>query len=522
MKRKLILNIFYMIILIFPGILCKERKVLEKEPNDSFDTANFIEVNGRIEGFINSAADKDYFKFIIKKESILDINLSGLKGVNIAFQIWRMENKPRLLKYIDDNRKSSQERMNNLYAEPGTYCIAVIHGARDPKTFNLETPYSLSISSRDATMEEHEPNDRSEEATQINEKVEYSGYFSPSYNFLNSETDNHNREEDWYSFKIDRDSELPVLVNIILSGVPGINSELFLFDSGGEMLISSNSNETGFGEEIRGAGITKPGLYCIMVCSKGNSSNSEQPYKIRYEFDKFSPDHEMEPNNDFSKANAITGDIMKGRIDRPGDRDFFLYKPAHKNPGYYRISIQSPPEIDIKASIYDMKKNIIHTMDNTGKGETEVMPNLTIDSDFYITVQGKLEQFDRENDYNITITHFEDEEFMETEPNNTKNLANHVKGDYIRGFISSARDVDYFLLEYDRRERILFAIEGIKDGEIKVSIADSLGYIIKSITLRGNSRKNLTEMIDRKGYVIVESLRDNFSNPYRIGLRRIN
>ena len=79
----------------------------------------------------------------------------------------------------------------------------------------------------------------------------------------------------------------------------------------------------------------------------------------------------------------------------------------------------------------------------------------------------------------------------------------------------------YFYLEYPARVRCNFTVKGIKNSKLKISVTDPLGYIIKTVTVAGNQRKSFTEMIDLKGFLIVESEAENYDEPYSINIREI-
>jgi len=319
---------------------------------------------------------------------------------------------------------------------------------------------------------------------------------------------------------ISPDTELPALLDITLSGVAGINSSLHLYGQNNDLITSSDNNPAGIGEEIMGIGITKPGSYYVMVTAKGYAS-SDQPYKIMYDLRKHNVSEEMEPNNNFNSANQFVQNHMKGRISSDGDRDFFLYRSGSGRKDFYRIEVRPPEAVDAKISLYDKNRNLIISLDNSGAGGNEVFPNFCSTEDFFIVISAKHNQFSS-NYYTLSVDQLDKPNTMETEPNDTKGKASPVNGGSITGYTSYKKDIDYFLLEYDRRVKIEFVIEGVKDGEIKVSITDPLGYILKSVTVKHNIQKNLTEFVDKKGYIIVESIRENYDNPYRIDLKSGN
>ncbi len=68
---------------------------------------------------MGSPNDRDFYVIHVKERKIADIQLSGVKGINLAVKIWKGGDDPSLIKWIDDNRKSSPERFANLSVTPG-------------------------------------------------------------------------------------------------------------------------------------------------------------------------------------------------------------------------------------------------------------------------------------------------------------------------------------------------------------------------------------------------------------------
>ena len=508
MKIYKLFFIFFFLVVITS---CKEKKSFENEPNNSFSQANFIQLDSEVRGFINTKNDKDYFRLVDVENAILDIRLSGIKGVNHSIKIWEGDN-PVLIKTIDDNRKSSPERIVNIYAK-GKYYITVQHGERDRKKINLETPYILSITGRDPVNEELEPNDKLINSTEISIGEEVIGFFSPSYNRLNYDKEHPFREEDWFKITIGPELNPPLLANITLSEVHKVNSILTFYNSNFNIITSSNNNGTGLSEEIKDIGITNPGNYYIMVTTKGYGYNNEDPYYLNISFNEFDTAFEMEPNNDIVNANQIIENEIFGRINSSEDRDYFLFRVPEKN-GIYRVEAVPPLNLDIKFNIYNIDNEKILEINNSKKGKREIFPNFNISSDFYIAVSAKYTGFNQDDKYRLSVNKIEDVNISEIEPNDNKSEANRIKNE-ITGFISQKGDKDYYLIEYDRITKLRIEISGVKGGKIAVSVTDPLGFIIKTVEV-AELKKTFSEMIDKKGYLIVESIAENYDNPYKI------
>jgi hypothetical protein len=59
-----------------------------------------------------------------------------------------------------------------------------------------------------------------------------------------------------------------------------------------------------------------------------------------------------------------------------------------------------------------------------------------------------------------------------------------------------------------------FSLQAAPNSELRISITDQLGYSIKSEEVRGTQSVRFAEMIDQKAYVIIDSLKENYEEPY--------
>jgi hypothetical protein len=495
---------------------------VEQEPNNSFSSATEIILNSKVEGYINKNDDQDFYRLEIIDPVILDINLSAVKGINHAMKIfYTIKGKPILIKVIDDLRKSSPERMCNLFCESGIYFISVLHGTKDIPRSNTEAPYILMVLSREAgNNEELEVNDSAATARSIQFDSAYSGYFSPSYNLLNENRENSYREEDWFYIDILLDEDKSILLDIDLTGVPEINSMIYFFDPQLHEISLSDSRGVGDGESLKGLGITKAGRYYVMITSRNFGSNNDIPYNLQIIKREYDYSIEMEPNDTPENANLIVDNRINGTIAPEGDVDFFLFRVSD-NLSLHRIEIEPPPEINVKMRIYNAMNRKLYEIDNNKNDQREIIPNAFIEGNFYIEVYSDQRVYNQESTYSLSVSSMPYSVENEIEPNDSSERATRIKGDLIIGYTSRKNDVDYYYLEYAGRVRCNFNIRGIKNSRLKISVTDPLGYIIKTITLVGNQRKSFNEMIDMKGFIIVESASESYDEPYSIDIRVI-
>ncbi len=334
-------NIFILILIILfcVPISCKKTTQREKEPNNNFFTANKIEPDMVIEGLLNTPSDHDFYRLDIVSPVVIDIELTSVKGVNHAIGIWKEKNGEQIiLKYIDDSRKSSPERMCNMFFDSGTYYFEILHGDRDNPQGNAENYYELRLTSRNLDDEEKESNDTYENANLIEIGKEIKGYFSPAFNKLNKSASSPSREEDWYYFTIELIDDNPVLLDAVISRVPDVKSSLYLFDGDRNELASSVTGGAGDGGRLEGIGIMKSGKYYIMAASNFES-NCNTPYELQLTTRNYDYSTELEPNNNFETANLIMKDEISAKIFPEGDRDYYLYKSQSKDTACGRRTI---------------------------------------------------------------------------------------------------------------------------------------------------------------------------------------
>ncbi len=493
---------------------CKKDTPIETEPNNTFYNSNRLEIDSTVQGFFNTDNDKDFFILDIKSPMIVDIELSSVKGINHAFRVWTGKAGQTLVKYVDDARKSSSERICNLFVDMGVYYIAVSHGDRDTPKANVEDAYQLRVTGRPWESEELEANDNFESANPIEVGREISGCFSPSFNKMNKSATSHYKEEDWFYFDVNLETEDPILLDIKLSGVPDVNSVITLLNADKEELAASDLKGAGEEEIIKDIGIKKSGRYYLMI-SSNFESNSDVPYLLHISSRPHDYTTEIEPNNSPKKSNTITGNELKGRIFPDRDKDYYLYKnevTSSDTPSLYRIIATPKSDLNLIIKAFDIDNEKLFDIDNSRSGEKEIMHAL-LPNTFYVELSSKRGD-SKDQLYSLSIKSYPYSESYEIEPNDKKENATPINGNKITGFISKSGDIDYYYLEYDRRVRKNFTIHGIKDSEIKISVTDPLGYIIKTEEIKGNESKSFNEMIDLKGYIIVEIISDNFNEPY--------
>ena len=120
--------------------------------------------------------------------------------------------------------------------------------------------------------------------------------------------------------------------------------------------------------------------------------------------------------------------------------------------------------------------------------------------------------------YTLEITPLGSADGIEHEPNNSLGQANPVRGNKITGYISYKNDKDFFVLDYGRRVRKTFTVRGVSGGEINVSVTDPAGYITKTVNIKGSESAAFSEMVDGRGFIIVEPVVRSYKEPYTVSI----
>lgn len=493
----------------------KAQKNEEIEPNNTISTATLIETGRDYTGLLESENDIDNFLLKIEEEQVVRIELSGVKGVNHAIEVWKLiAGNPQPVKTIDDNRKSSPEEMANLFLVPGDYIILVTHGSRDVKKGNPENRYTLRVTSRSPFHEEMEPNDSPESANIINNGDSLAGYFSPSRNMLNESQQFPYREEDWFRADIISGEENPVTVDLILSGVNGVDSILVLYDSEMKELASSDNAAAGGAEIISGFGIKSSGTYYIMAASKSYQYNHGEPYQLSFRTNIHDSGSELEPNNSFDNAGRVSGNLVAGKINYAGDQDYFYYDEIRG--GNVRVRLQCDPGLDAAITVYASDRTKLIEANNAVAGYEEVVPAVYVKDGIYVKVNSAIPS-SADLSYRMSFEQIEIDDEFEKEPNNSLKEAN-LMNKSISGFTSFKNDKDYFMVKTGKRVKYRINATGPRNGSIRLSTTDQMGYIIKTKNIAGGESVAFQELFDKKGYIIIETVIPDFENRYTINI----
>jgi hypothetical protein len=487
-------------------ISCRKENSFEKEPNNDYEHATAIDINKSIKGKLSTASDIDYYFIDVAEPSSFDITVGSVKGLNIAFKICKrdLNGEIKVIKIIDDNRKSSPERMCNAWFDKGRYFIVVCFGEKDKIKGNDEDYYEMKIEIH--TQDEYtekEPNDDQKNSTEMILDKKYTGYLCPA---LLRSTDNGaliSKEEDWYYFDAEINEGDKIVCDINLSSESGIQFKVSIRNDKLE-LIADNVSVSGENDmNLSGIGIRQNGRYYIIVSAMKLDSNCESPYYIVAGLHSYDYSGELEPNNRVADANVLNDNILKGYLYPSNDHDF--YKIDVQGEVMLSAVGEYPEGISAGIRIYDEDGTLLYDTKSTGIGSTiMIMP-------FYVNKVKYLETYivkgsgDKSNEYQIKIMKEEYTSKYEKENNDSKNMAQHIIEGSYEGYLNRAGDKDWYLLKNLDKKSIRIKLKWENDSVGKLSITDKKGYIIKTEKVLPGKEATIVEMIEDKTYILIEA-----------------
>jgi len=345
----------------------------EFEPNDRREQANEIHLEESVEGFFHGKGDRDWYQLIVKRpgKSIIRIDLSAVPEVNVRISVY--DEKGNQLKSSDFTRKGEPEEIVNLGVTEGIYYI---HANGDEA--NDKDKYTLSTKLIAAWEEgqEFEPNDRYQQANEIRLGESITGLFQVK------------NDPDWYKLAVDQPGKN--IIRVELSGVSGVNSYLYIHDSKGYRIKSSDMTREGEPEEIINFGVAED-IYYISV--NGSDKNETETYKLNTKLvGPWQEGQEFETNDERRWANEIQLDsLIEGHIQPKDDRDYYLITIPEPGMDIFVVELSSSAQANLHLELQDSEGKRIKNSDLGGKGVKEMIVKMKFSPGQYYIYTGSSE-----------------------------------------------------------------------------------------------------------------------------------
>ncbi|WP_397537118.1 T9SS type A sorting domain-containing protein [Rummeliibacillus pycnus] len=233
------------------------RSDFEKEDNTLLQDANAISINKTYYGNISSNNDRDSYKFALRADSNVTLNLSNHKDVQWEAVIYDASEREYLrLKSTDT---TSGNVTKNVGLSRGTYYV-VVRQMDSPKYANER--YNFKVSTNTNQNVEQENNDSMYSATAISFATNYTGIISTinDFDYYRTEIKNNNT---YTVFSLSNKANTSWLVTIYNE----MGGEVGKFTT-----KNSNSGFSSFATSL------PQGMYYVRVSDQSNTVN--KPYKI--------------------------------------------------------------------------------------------------------------------------------------------------------------------------------------------------------------------------------------------------
>jgi len=322
-------------------------KVEETEPNDDYAHAVVAAAPLEVSGVLNGPADRDWYLLDllqVSTYSYLSFELLPGMGRSATMEVYTSARELLLIGTAEEGRKLLFPNVAVIDRASAYY--VVVGTADGEKRQGEYTLVVRSVSTKERV--ELEPNGTADLAVRLYYEEATSGWLAIE------------GDEDWYRLEPGADwgtddegnPEQPAL-NVVLSGVPGLDLVLTAFEADGEISVGKfDSGSKGEGEEI--PNLAMPVRPLLLRVSAREGANPGLQYALEARA-VTTVGKEIEPNNTMEQASTLPGDSdTAGYLLPRGDRDCFVLAG-----GDAKLSIEGPTGADMLVSAYGPLGNLI-------------------------------------------------------------------------------------------------------------------------------------------------------------------
>ena len=479
----------------------------EFELNNKKDWANELELGEDMKGFFQEAGDRDWYKLTVDLpgKNIIRIDLSAVPEVDSYIEFY--DDKGNYSKTYNVGKEGEAEAVINLGVSEGIYYIVV--KARSGMNQNDSYTLKTQLTGPWQESQEFELNDKKDWANELKLGESVEGFFQEK------------RDEDWYKLTVDQPGKN--IIRIDLSAVPGVDSEIEIYNEKGSRLKKYNVGKEGEAEAIINLGVTE-GIYYIVVRARNGMSQNDS-YILKTQLTgPWQEGQEFELNNEKDQANELKlGEDMKGFFQEAGDRDWYKLTVNVPGKNILRIDLSAVPEVDSYIEFYDDKGNYSKTYNVGGKGEAEAAINLGVTEGIYYLNVG--ERYDmNQNDSYILKTQLIGpwQEGQEFELNDTKDWANELELDKtMTGYIFPSDDKDWyaFTVSEDGLDILVMEISAVPQVNLSLTLFDDAGTQLKNMDFGDTGEEEVIVRMkcpSGKYYIRVLGRPANTEEPYTL------
>ena len=291
----------------------------EYEDNNSYATANIVNLDESISGNISEAQDVDYYMFSPYSDGKIELDFCH----NYEDKVCGWD----IYVYVNDNGQYSELSSTYVALKEKEAVSLPYIGAVQGRTYYVKVKrtgysgsegkeYILKTKFIQSNNYEKELNNDFNSATAIALNNSYSGNISESY------------DEDYYKIVAPDTGKIDIdMLHTYEDAICGWDVYVYVNDNGlyselSSTYISLKSNEK---TSLPYIGAVRGRTYYIKVKRTGYSGSEGREYTIRTTFTE-SNSYEKELNDDFNSATIINlNDFCSGNISKAGDKDYYKF-----------------------------------------------------------------------------------------------------------------------------------------------------------------------------------------------------
>jgi len=447
-------SVFTSLLLVLPALAQVKQEV---EPNDRREQAQEIRVGESVEAGVQKDDDEDWFKLVVDKsgKNYLQVDVTAVPKVDIYLYIYDEANQR--LAEVNDRGENEPESLTYFVVEPGTYFIRVyLYGKATQEKYIL----TARITGPWREGWEAEPNNNREKANELKLGQSMNGYFQNKHDY------------DW--FKLINDRPGKSLVQIDLSGVSGVDSEIDIRNEKGNRIWEVDDTDKDGPESIFNLALDE-GVYYLEVFAREVNTKDSYTLSTRI-LGPWKEGLEAEPNNSRETATEIRlGQSVQGYYQAKGDEDYFRLIVDKPGKNLIQVDLSAVPDADGKIEILDREGKRLWEANDGDKAEPESIPHFVVSEGVYfIYVRGYHKNV--ANSYTLSTRLLGPwQEGLEAEPNDEVKRANEIKLNRpLSGRVNSKRDRDYYILNVPSPgvDMVVMTVSGVPGVRFSFELLD--------------------------------------------------
>ncbi len=505
-----LLVIGFLLIILFSR--CSNNYIKEKEPNNTLYQAEFINIGEKVKAKLSNR-DIDYFKIYSEKKELFNIILTSKNIENISIDIIKNNKIIKAISFFSNQNK--EIIIKNCYISNESINLRI---KEKNSQKNIEYKLNIVKSKLNIGNSEKESNDDLVTANIISITNGYIvGNYSSFLNMLNFK--NNYKDEDWFSFYINSSN---IILSLEVTGVPGIDSVMELYNKYGVLLKKIDSNGVDEPEVLKNYSIKIPDIYYVRLYNK-KGSNNKIPYQFYINSTPVRKHFEIEPNDNFNNANIISN-FIKGYINPDKDTDF--YKFNTDKPVILNISLTPLNNIDSVIKIYNSNWQLIKIINSKGLNEAEMYPDLFFNKgEYFISISDLSNNQNYQDSYTLTLKQIHNIDKWEKEDNNEFNRSTSIYlNSTLSGFLAPEGDIDIYRLSLQQDTKIKLLLSPIPMLDTIITLYNDKYTTITNIN-KGGIGEGENEDISLKGgkiyYFIIHNVDNkkcNYSIDYKFSI----